>query len=107
MNVRRRNARLIPAVLLVWEALLCVAVWLSPRIDAGNAEALRAAQSTLNAGYVGSETCAVCHQDQFGRLPLIGPFPDGDRRLTDDWLRIVSRTGRGPHRRSGERSSDL
>ena len=65
MNVRRRNARLIPAVLLMWGALLCVAVWLSPRIDAGNAEALRAAQSPLNAGYVGSETCAVCHQDQF------------------------------------------
>ena len=49
----------------MWGLALALAVWLSPRVAAENPGAIAEAQVPENLGYVGSEECADCHEDQY------------------------------------------
>ena len=64
-SARRNLARLTPALLLVWALALGAVIWLSPRVEAGNPEPAPKAQVSQGVGSVGSEVCAICHQDSY------------------------------------------
>ena len=60
-----RLARAMPTIIFLWSVILAAVVVSSPagRVSAAVPPASAAAQQ--EAGYAGSETCAVCHQDRF------------------------------------------
>lgn len=62
-GVWRRPARYIPAIVALWVCVLSVVIGMSPRARAGSPAAV--AQASQDPAYVGSETCAGCHQEQF------------------------------------------
>ncbi len=63
--MRTHVARALPGVFVAWAGLLGIAVWLLPSANGAPPVALAAATLQDDGAYVGSETCAVCHQDQY------------------------------------------
>ena len=70
--------------MLVWSLALGMAIWLSPGVEAELPGPSLEAQSSQAAGYVGSETCAVCHQDRFDdhRASVHYQIEQGDSPVT-------------------------
>lgn len=63
--MKERVVRALPPLFVVWATALGLAVWQPPPTGAGTPEAVAAGQAPQDVGYVGSETCAFCHQEQF------------------------------------------
>ena len=91
MNANRR-VTLIPALLLMWGLALALAVWVSPRAAAENPGAIAEAQVPENLGFVGSEECADCHEDQYDDYRASVHF----QTETGDWPATGCESCHGP-----------
>ena len=64
--MRAGVVKAMPVVLFVWVLALGIAVWVSPRLTTPDPAVRAATAGALQeTGYVGSDTCAVCHQERY------------------------------------------